>query len=174
MPAILSLLVSKLGLAGMAIIAVLAVISVQTLRLHHAKAELTALRASEGAAKADVKAHEAAASQISIQAGDRLKAQRDQVRTVTKTLIEKVKVYVPASADAACVVPLGFVQLHDNAAAGLPGAASGPGSFQTPSRIPLSVVANTVIENYGIAHDWRAEVMAWRGWYAEQKAAWGH
>ena len=43
----------------------------------------------------------------------------DRVRMVHatgQTIRQKVPVYVPASADTACTVPVGFVRLHDAAA----------------------------------------------------------
>lgn len=72
------------------------------------------------------------------------------------------------------VVPLGFVRLHDAAASGsapsFPSTTGGP--LDAPSSVPLSAVSATVVENYGVAYDWRSEALTWRDWYAEQKAAW--
>jgi hypothetical protein len=93
-----------------------------------------------------------------------------RVQTVTRTLVQKVPVYVPAAADSKCVVPVGFVQLHDLAATGVPGPAGGP--VEAASGVQLSTVLGTVVGNYGIAQDWRAEALGWRAWYADQKAAW--
>src|SRR5580704_1847915 len=40
-------------------------------------------------------------------------AARDRIQTLTRTLIEKVPVHVTPAADRACVIPLGFVRVHD-------------------------------------------------------------
>lgn len=166
----LAFLLSKTGLVSMAIALVVSVIGIQTLRLNHAKGELAALKAADKAAALDVKAHEATAATISQASQTQVAAERVRVQTVTKTLVQKVNVYVPAAADTKCVVPVGFVRFHDAAAAGLSGPSGGPD--ETPSGVPLSAVALTLAGNYGIAHDWRAEALGWRDWYVKEKAAW--
>lgn len=100
--------------------------------------------------------------------------ERVRIQTVTRTLIQKVPVYVTPAADRACVVNLGFVRLHDAAASGSPPALPGPsgGPLDAPSGVQLSAVLGTVVGNYGVAYDWRAEALTWRIWYAQQKAAW--
>lgn len=66
----------------------------------------------------------------------------------------KRKPRISAVADAACVVPVGFVFDHD---AALPNASGGPGvstpsaSDDRPSGIPLSVAAATIGKNYGVS-----------------------
>tara|TARA_R110002124_G_scaffold173690_4_gene341314 strand:- start:8540 stop:9100 length:561 start_codon:yes stop_codon:yes gene_type:complete len=72
-----------------------------------------------------------------------------QIRTVTRTLIKEVPVYVTPDDDRRCVVPVGFVRIHDAAAAGirpLPDPAGRPDD--APSGLALSAVAGTVVENY--------------------------
>lgn len=117
---------------------------------------------------------EAKASEISEHVAADLTKARVEIQYRTKTLIEKVPVYVTQAADDHCSVPVGFVMLHNAAASGsppsLPSAPGGP--LDGPSGVPLSAVAETVVANYGVGLDYRAEVMAWRAWYAEQKAEW--
>lgn len=104
---------------------------------------------------------------------DNVKA-KAQIEYRTKLLVKEVPVYVTPAADDRCVIPTGFVRLHDAAAsggaAGLPGAASGP--LDAPSGVELSAVGSTLVVNYGAALAWRAEALTWRTWYAQQKAAW--
>ena len=126
----------------------------------------------EAAARKDVAKREKKAEGISTKVAADLTRETVRVQTVTRTIIEKVPVYVTAQADDRCIVPAGFVQLHDAAAASSLPAASG-GSVEADSGVPLSAVAETVAFNYGVAHEWEAEVKAWRRWYAEQSAAWG-
>jgi hypothetical protein len=166
----LAILTSKLGLAGIAIALVLGIIGVQTLRLAGAKHELAVLKAADAKIAADVKAHEATAATISQAAQTQVATERVRVQTVTRTLVQKVPVYVPAAADTECVVPVGFVQLHDLAATGVSVPAGGP--VEAASGVQLSSVLATVVGNYGVAYDWRAEALGWRAWYVDQKAAW--
>lgn len=122
-------------------------------------------------ARQDVAKRETKAQAITAHAASELVKTRVEIQTRTVTLIQKVPTYVTPAADAACVVPRGFVRLHDAAAAAsLPSPASG--SDEAPSGLPLSAIASTIVANYGAAYDWRAEALTWRGWYAEQKAAW--
>jgi hypothetical protein len=92
------------------------------------------------------------ASSVSQRAALRDQATQDQIRTVTKTLIEKVPIYVTRQTDALYSLPAGFVRLHDAAARGgdLPSAPQGPGqSDDTPSGVALSTAAATIVANYG-------------------------
>ncbi len=68
-----------------------------------------------------------------------------RIRTVTRTLIKEVPVYVTPDDDRRCVVPVGFVRIHDAAAAGIrpvPDPAGRPDD--APSGLALSAVAGTV------------------------------
>ena len=94
-------------------------------------------------------------------------AAQDQVRIVTRTLVQKVPTYVSLEADAGCVVPDGFRLLHDAAAAGVPRAAEPPGqSADAPSGVTLSAVADTVTTNYGICHETTERLKGWQDWWA--------
>jgi len=124
-------------------------------------------------AKADVSAHEATAAGISSRASTELAGERVRIETRTKTLIQKVPVYVDAKADAACTVGTGFVSMFNAAASGEaalprpPGGSGGP-----PSGVPLSAILSTTVEDFGVAYDWRAEALKWRAWYRAQSEAW--
>lgn len=137
---------------------------------HEQRAEAKRL----AAAQAHVAKREGRADQIAAKVGSDLTASRVRIEYRTRTLIQKVPAYVSQASDDRCIVPLGVVLLHNAAASGgeaeLPAAPSGP--LDAPSGLPLSAYSATVVENYGTAYDWRAEVMAWRAWYADQKAAW--
>jgi hypothetical protein len=123
-------------------------------------------------ARKDVVRREARAVQITDTARAGLDRERVRIQTRTVTLIREVPVYVTPAADDRCVIPVGFVRLHDAAASEtrLPATAGGP--LDAPAGIDLSAVASVVATNYGTAYGWRAEALTWRRWYAEQKAAW--
>ncbi len=130
----LAILTSKIGLAGIALALVLGVFGIQAVRLSHAKSEITAMKAQEKAAEAAEKVREANAAAISQTASAGIVAAQEKTRTVTRTLVQKVKVYVPQAADARCVVPDGFVSLWNAAIGGadLP-APSDPSGAKLPA-----------------------------------------
>jgi hypothetical protein len=101
-----------------------------------------------------------------------LERRKVEIRTVTQTLTKEVPVYVTVESDRACVVPDGFVRLHDAAAHGTAVPAAPGGPVEAPSGIPLSAVAETMVANYGVAFEWREEALAWRAWYARQADLW--
>lgn len=125
------------------------------------------------AQKAVVK-REKKADAISTNAGKSLERVRIETRYRTKTITERIPIYVTSQADAQCVVGAGFVGLWNQAASGreaeLAGLASG--SLDAPSGVRLSDVLAGTVANFGIAYDWKAEAMTWRAWYGAQKAAW--
>jgi hypothetical protein len=105
----------------------------------------------------------AVAQQVAVQQ----QAAQDQVRIVTRTLVQKVPTYVSLEADAGCVVPDGFRMLHDAAASGVPPAAEPAGqSADAPSGVTLSAVADTVTANYGICHETAERLKGWQDWWA--------
>ncbi len=82
----------------------------------------SAFNAAQIAAIADASAkarvQQLAADRISTNIGLSFGGEQLRITGLTVTQIEKVPVYVTAKDDAACVLPDGFVLLHDAAAAG--------------------------------------------------------
>ena len=74
------------------------------------------------------------------------------VRLKGDTIIKEVPRYVPVQADAACVVPRGFVRLHDAAAAGTVPDSNTGDADAAPAGVALSAVASTVAANYTDCH----------------------
>jgi hypothetical protein len=85
------------------------------------------------------------------------------VHATGQTILQKVPVYVPASADAACIVPAGFVRLHDAAAQSTMPAPAGPADAQA-SGVGLSAVAGTVVDNYTTCHAIAEQLTALQDW----------
>ncbi|MGH7875963.1 MAG: hypothetical protein ACREQO_27550 [Candidatus Binatia bacterium] len=116
---------------------------------------------------------EAAASKKAAADAHELEVARANVVVVTKIIHDKVPIYVSAKADAACVVPVGFIKLHNDAASGTisetaPAADSSAGSVSndTPSGIALSTIANTIADNYGTCHELETQVAGWKNYKA--------
>jgi hypothetical protein len=75
----------------------------------------------------------------------------DRIVTVYKTgatITKEVPIYVSKAADASCVVPNGFVRLHDAGAANVPVSGGPRVTDDDPSGVALSTVAETVTDNY--------------------------
>lgn len=139
-------------------------------------ADHDALKVQKAATAAAVRRGDAIqkAAVITQDVGTKVEARQVEIRTVTRTLVEKVPVYVTAKADASCPIPVGFVRLHDAAAAGSAAPVpDGSGeSLDAPSGLALSAVSSTLVENYGTCRQWREQVIGWQDWYAAQRAAW--
>jgi hypothetical protein len=116
------------------------------------------------AAAAKTIQRQAAASQT-IAVADQ--AAPDRVRTVTRTLIQKVPVYVSATTDLRYPLPLGFVRLHDAAVAGDHLSAAAPGSVgpdDAPSGVAASAAAAVIVGNYGACHADQARLAELQAW----------
>ena len=131
----------------------------------HVQAEWDAAISKQALQVADVKVAQAEATvKVITKYVDRVKV----VRETGDTIIKEVPVYVPAEADAACVVNHGFVRLHDAAAAGrIPQSAGG--SDAPPAGIALSAVAGTVADNYGRCHENAEQLTALQEWVSSMK-----
>lgn len=95
---------------------------------------------------------------------------QQKIVTQTKTIIQKVPVYVSKKAVDACVVPIGFIRLHNAAASDgtVPDAAGI--SNDAPAGIGLDTVAASVAGNYGTYHYVAAQLRALQAWVAAQQA----
>lgn len=97
-------------------------------------------------------------------------AEKRALQESTKTLVEKVPVYVSKLADSRCIVPVGFVQ-HYGAAWGVSAIPDAAGrNLDADSGVPLSRVESVTTENAGICREARAESAAWRAWYRVEKS----
>lgn len=89
------------------------------------------------------------------------------VRERGETLIKEIPVYVTADADAACIVPSGFVRLHDAAAQGVKLAGTAGSSDAASSGIALSALAATTVDNYASCHANAAQVIGLQSYIGE-------
>ena len=123
-------------------------------------------------ARAAVAKAEARAGQITHDVEIRVVEKLGAIRTITRTITERVPTYVTVQADAQCSVPVGFVRLHDAAAAGRLPDVPGPSepSNDAASGVPLSAVTTVVAGNYGIAHGEIARFEALQDWVRRQAA----
>ena len=133
---------------------------------------------SAKAAKAEVRTvervvyRERAAADVTERIGTQAAARQAEIRYVTRTIVEKVPEYVTAEADRTCVLPVGFVRLHDAAAAGQGDALPEPAgqSNDAPSGVACSAAAETIVGNYGDYSAVAAQLTDLQGWVREQQA----
>jgi predicted small secreted protein len=154
-------------------------------------------RALELAAEKHARKTEAVGSTIATQVRDTHETRQEEVRYVTRETIRAVPLYLPAPVpvpgvreapggaggqgnqaavvgDRATRLPLGFVRLHDYSALGIDPPVPTPSGepLGSATSVDLSALAVTLGDNYGVCHGDRAEVKAWREWYAKEAAAW--
>ena len=146
----------------------------------YAKGRADQLSADRAATAKAVKAQAASTQRIATQ--DR--AAQVRIRTVTRTLIQRIPLYVTPEADQRSFIPRGFVWLHDDAAAGrapggdragsTDGAAAGVGpaavEADADSGLRLSDVAATVVTNYGVCRATRQQLLDLQQWEREREA----
>jgi len=133
---------------------------------------------SAKAAKAEVRTvervvyRERAAADVTQAAGEKAATRQAEIRYVTRTIVEKVPEYVTAEADRTCILPVGFVRLHDAAAAGEGDALSEPTgqSNDAPSGVACSAAAATIAGNYGDYAAVSAQLTDLQSWIREQHA----
>jgi hypothetical protein len=130
--------------------------------------------AAVAAAAAEARQQQIAADKIGFTIGLSFAQEQMKIIGLTVTQIRKVPVYVDRSADDACQLRNGFVQLHDAAARGDDPASSmaqSPGgAVDSPAGVRLSDVAATVTVNYGKYHQVANELRKLQGWVTEQEA----
>lgn len=139
---------------AIALAAAVAVIAIQHARLVGAGQRVNDLArdvrertAERDAARRDVK--------VVTQYVDRVQV----VREKGDTIIKEVPVYVDREADRACTVPVGFVRVHDSAAANV-SVGDPRDADAAPSGIALSAVAATVAGNYTTCHENAEQLIA--------------
>ncbi|MBS7457683.1 hypothetical protein [Coralloluteibacterium stylophorae] len=92
-----------------------------------------------------------------------------EVQGQTHTVIKEIPVYVTREADARCVVPRGFVWLHD-AAAGLSALPESAGDADAPAEgVGLSRVAEVVGGNYGTCRETAEQLRGLQEWVRSQQ-----
>lgn len=113
-------------------------------------------------------------------------AKLDRSEKRSKLLKEKldaaIPFYVSPEADAQCVVPVGFIRLHNLSlegranpsapAQGLTIPGSRPKDADAPSGVALSTVGSTVATNYAECEARREIIESWQEWHLKMKAAW--
>lgn len=116
-----------------------------------------------------VKKVEAKAEAITTTTDEQVAKREVEIRTVTKTLVERIPVYVSVETERSLVLPAGLIRLHNQAASGLPEVPPDPGFLpDAPSGVTASAFGETIVRNYGTAYSWKEAALACRSWVSEQ------
>lgn len=87
-----------------------------------------------------------------------------EIHDLAAAFDKEVPNYVDQNADAACVLPVGFVLLHNAAAEGRELESGSTGSdHAAASRVPLSTAARTIADNYWRGNQNADQVIALQG-----------
>ena len=122
-------------------------------------------------------AYQVAEDAASIDVGHKAVVVRDRIVTKTVTLMREVPQRVTPEAVKACVVPMGFVELHNSSATAAAGTAPAlpdttRGAANANSGVGLDTVSNTILVNYQRCNQALDRANAeWPAWYTKAKAA---
>lgn len=135
----------------------------------------TARKAAVAALEAAQKVSKTVAAQTAVSNAAEQKqivVQHD-IQVQTRTVIQKVPVYVSPEADTRCILPVGFVRLYNAAALGSdPDAVPDPSgrADAAASGIACSTVAEDIADNFGTARSNAEQLKALLGWITDQQA----
>lgn len=110
------------------------------------------------------------AEQIKIEQerGDKIALELDIEKTrqkvVYRTITKEVPNYVTPLSDSRCVIPVGFIWLHNDSAAGRLPKASGDFA-DTPASVTLSTVGSTIADNYATCNEIKNQLNALIDWH---------
>lgn len=96
---------------------------------------------------------------------------QQEIRTVTRTIVERVPVYVTLETDQRFAIPVGLGRVHDAAALGVESVPSPTGQPDgEPSGIAASTLAATLADNYGVCRATRQTLIDLQSWVRSQQA----
>jgi hypothetical protein len=121
--------------------------------------------------KASMAKHDAVAAQVTTKVVTQYVDRVQVVHEKARTIVKEVPIYVTKAEDAACTIPVGFVRLHDAAAANVPLSGPAGPTDASPSGIALSTVSETVAVNYEQYHEVVEQLTALQDWVRQQQAA---
>ena len=90
------------------------------------------------------------------------------VKEIGDVIIKEIPKYITVSDDAKCIVPTGFVVLHDSASRNEVPISTGSVN-DTASNVKLSGVATTIVENYTTYYQVAEQLKALQSWVTTQQ-----
>ena len=119
-------------------------------------------------AKLEMAKKDAASAEASTKVVTKYITKIEIVKEKGDAILKEVPKFVTANADGQCVIPNGFVLLHDSASRNeVPDSARGVD--EGASSVKLSGVATTVTENYTLYHKVSEQLRSLQEWVKEQQ-----
>ena len=118
--------------------------------------------------KLELAKKETASAEATVKVVTKYVTKVEVVKEKGDTIVKEIPKLISASADDACVIPNGFVLLHNSAAKNEVPDTSGTAN-EGASGAKLSGVATTVTENYTTFHQVREQLKALQDWVREQQ-----
>jgi hypothetical protein len=119
-------------------------------------------------AKLEVAQKETAAVETTIKVVTKYVKQIDIIKEKGDVIIKEIPTYITKVDDSKCAVPNGFVMLHDSASRNeVPDTSRDPD--EGTSKVKISGVAETVIDNYTTYYQVSEQLKALQQWVKEQQ-----
>jgi hypothetical protein len=119
-------------------------------------------------AKIEVAQKETAAAETTIQVVTKYVKQIQVVKETGDVIIKEIPTYITKVDDAKCIVPNGFVMLHDSASRNeIPDTSRI--ADEGASKVKISGVAETVIDNYTTYYQVSEQLKSLQQWVKEQQ-----
>lgn len=94
-----------------------------------------------------------------------LQREKAKLETQRETTKQKIPTYIPPAADRACVLPVGFVWLLDEARLGMSVSRDSAGAANAPSGIALSAATDVIADNYNRFNQMKLQCQKLIDWY---------
>lgn len=118
--------------------------------------------------KAEISRIEAESQKVTTEVVTKYLEKKIYIKEKGNEIIKKIPVYITQKSDNNCVIPNGFVRLHNDAAENKVSDPTGI-SNDTASPVKLSEVGSTVAENYNKYHTIEEQLRSLQSWVLEQQ-----
>mgnify|MGYP000205061022 CR=1 FL=1 len=119
--------------------------------------------------KLEMAKKDAASSDASVKVVTKYVTRIEVVKEKGESIVKEIPNLISATADGQCVIPNGFVLLHDSASRNeVPDTSRGVD--EGASSVKLSGVANTLTENYTLYHQVSQQLKSLQEWVKEQQS----
>jgi hypothetical protein len=89
--------------------------------------------------------------------------EKGKIHVVYKTITKSIPSFISPISDSKCIIPIGFISLHNSAAEGTMPATSSELN-DTPSNVALHTVAEYITDNYQTCNEIRTQLIKLIEW----------
>lgn len=112
---------------------------------------------------------EAKSSEVTVQVLTKYVNRVNVVKEKGEEIVREVPIYITKESDAKCVIPIGFVRVHDAATRGEKVPDSTGPANERPTDIKLSEATETITGNYGTCNQVREQLKSLQEWVKTQE-----